>query len=561
MYNDIKWDFVLCNNHSEVLWMNDIHDVTFSGEDFFSFLYPDAALVRDGERDGAHLSESAADQLELYRLIELKHSDFSSFFSNDVNVLLYRQDTFRDMLNNPELSDILLRMIPVLEDITELRKLGADGGIGADSYLYSITEVELYVSLLEDLRDSLSVMAPHLESRAFRDFAERIEALTESDYYRDINSRLKALTSRVREIKSVTIGVNLDETLRPEKAGVLSINNEKFKSGELLDKILRLDFKNGETTCIAPLVPFKKGQSDNTQLALSNAFDSALSSVFRQSMSSWRKVVQHYVLENTDFLIRLIPEIEFLTKATELLVRLKEKGCPLHSPTFKPIEDKAFEAKGIWNPVVALKLDGEIIPNDFAFDENGMIYVLTGPNRGGKSVITCAVGIAFAMAGLGLPVCAESCTISPADGIFTHFPTGSEDTIDKGRLGEECSRLSEIFAEVDEYSLVLLDESLSSTGSFEGAYIAAEVLHGFSLVRCRGIFSTHLHDLAASVDSINASCIPDGGVRIDNLVAAIEEGSRSFKILRESPDGKSYAHDIAEKYGLSLDQIMEKIRK
>ena len=165
------------------------------------------------------------------------------------------------------------------------------------------------------------------------------------------------------------------------------------------------------------------------------------------------------------------------------------------------------------------------------------------------------------MAQLGLPVCADSCVISPCDEIFTHFPTGSEDTIDKGRLGEECARLAAIFEQVTEDSLVLLDESLSSTGSFEGAYIAAEVLQGFSMVKCRGIFSTHLHDLAASVDSINETCLPKGGVRIDNLVAAIEKGSRSFKILRERPDGKSYARDIADKYGLSIDKIMEKVRK
>ena len=528
-----------------------------------SLLYPNAeSLARhtSGE-ERAHLSESSAEQLELYRLIDLQSTDFGSFFTDDEDVLLYRQETFSDMLENPELSPILLRMIPVLEDITELRRMGNDSAVSTESYLYSITEIELYTSLLENLESGLAPIAPKLNSKAFRTFAERIATLTESDYYKDINARLKELTSRVREIKSVTIGVNLDATLRAEKAGVLSINNEQFKSGELLDKILRLDFKSDEMTCIAPLVPFRKGQSDNTQLALSNALDGAINDVFRQSVHSWKKVVQHYVLENTDFLIRLMPEIEFVTKATELLVKLKEKGCPLCTPVLKPAADKAFEAKGLWNPVVTLKLDTDIVPNDFAFDENGMIYVLTGPNRGGKSVITCAVGIAFAMAELGLPVCADSCVISPADAIFTHFPTGSEDTIDKGRLGEECSRLSDIFAEVTENSLVLLDESLSSTGSFEGAYIASEVLEGFSLVRCRGIFSTHLHDLAASVDSINASALPRGGVKIDNLVAAIEKGSRSFKILRETPDGKSYARDIAEKYGLSLDKIMEKIQK
>lgn len=528
-----------------------------------SLLYPDADTLRRhmlGE-ENARLSHITTEQLELDYLMDLKTCDFGSFYTCDPEVILYRQDTFGDMIENPELSHILLKMIPLLNDITELRRMSSDSAASTEAYLYSITEVELYTSLLDLLRDNLIPLAPKFKSTAFRRFAERINTLTGSEYYKNLNDQLKGLTSRVREIKSVTIGVNFDSQLRASRAGVLSINNEYFKSGELLDKMLRLDFKNDEMTCIAPLIPFKKGQSDNQQNALANAFNGAINDVFRQSIRSWKKVIQHYVLENTDFLIRLMPEIEFVTKATELLMRLKERGCPLCHPVIKPMSEKAFDAKGLCNPIVAMKLDAPVVPNDFKFDEDGMIYVLTGPNRGGKSVITCAVGIAFVMAQLGLPVCADSCVISPCDEIFTHFPTGSEDTIDKGRLGEECSRLSAIFEEVTEDSLVLCDESLSSTGSFEAAYIASEVLQGFSMARCRGIFSTHLHDLAASVDSINASCVPNGGVKIDNLVAAIEKGSRSFKILREKPDGKSYARDIAEKYGLSLDKIMTKIKK
>lgn len=528
-----------------------------------SLLYPDRDSLRRhmiGE-DDAKLSAITAEQLEISFLMDLKSCEIGSFFTSDPDVILYRQRTFEDMANCPELSTILTKMIPLLGDITELRRLGSDSAASSDAYLYSITEVEIYTSLLELLRDELLPLAPKLKSPAFRRFAERINTLTGSEYYKNLNEQLAELTSRVREIKSVTIGVNLDSQLRAERAGVLAINNEQFKSGELIDKVLRLDFKKGDMTCIAPLQPFRKGHSDNQQLALQSAFNGAIGDVFRSSIKSWKKVIQHYVLENTDFLIRLIPEIEFVTKATELLLKLRSKGCPLTRPEIRPVSEKVFDARGLCNPIVTLKLDTAVVPNDFTFDDDGMFYVITGPNRGGKSVITCAVGLAFVMAQLGLPVCADSCVISPCDAIFTHFPTGSEDTIDKGRLGEECSRLEAIFREVSEHSLVLLDESLSSTGSFEGAYIAAEVLQGFSMARCRGIFSTHLHDLAASVDSINEAAEKNGGVKIDNLVAAIEEGSRSFKIVRKKPDGKSYARDIADKYGLSLDKIMEKIKR
>ena len=230
-------------------------------------------------------------------------------------------------------------------------------------------------------------------------------------------------------------------------------------------------------------------------------------------------------------------------------------------PEIRPSAEKVFEAKALANPVIAVRTGASVVPNDFSFDDKGMIYIITGPNRGGKSVITCAVGHAFAMAQMGLPVCAEKAILSPCDKILTHFPGDSADTVDKGRLGEECARLGSIFDEITENSLVLLDESLSSTSAFEGSYIASEILCGFSIARCRVVFSTHLHDLAASIGEINRKCTEMGGVMLDSLVAEVKDGERSFKIVRKTPDGKSYASDIAAKYGLSFDKINEKIFK
>ena len=45
------------------------------------------------------------------------------------------------------------------------------------------------------------------------------------------------------------------------------------------------------------------------------------------------------------------------------------------------------------------------------------------------------------------------------------------------------------------------------------------------------------------------------------MVAEVTNGERSFRIVRKTPDGKSYARDIAEKYGLSLDSILKKLGK
>jgi DNA mismatch repair ATPase MutS len=307
---------------------------------------------------------------------------------------------------------------------------------------------------------------------------------------------------------------------------------------------------------IAPLSQLD-GHGDNKREAMNGAFFTAISEVFRSSVRGWRDIVAAYVIENTDFLLKLLPEIEFLSRSAELVVRLTEReGVTVSYAEIAPTEAKCFSATGLYNPRVALAIDSPIVLNDIDLDENAKIYVLTGPNRGGKSVITVAMGAAQAMFQLGLPVPASSARLSPVSAIFTHFPEGAEDTIDKGRLGEECARLREIFDAADGDSMILLDESLSSTGAFEASYIASEILAAFAAMRVRGIFSTHLHDLAAALPEINEKSRAAGGVLLDTLVAGIDEGERSFKIYRAKPDGRSYAKDIADKYGLSFESLI-----
>ncbi len=529
----------------------------------FSLIYPtpEAKAQAFSGVNTANISDDTCEQLGLSYLLELKNSSLSEYFTTDAEVMRYRTEGFYDLLDHPELKDALMSVIPILNDIVELRQLDADMSGTTESYLYSITEIELYISCVEKLNEGLAPIREKLRSRSFKAMAERIKTLCESDYYKELNRKLTELTDRVREIKSITVGVNLDSQLRPSSAGVLSINSEQFKSGELLEKILRMNFKNDEYTCIAALVPFGRGQSENTKTALSYAFYSAINDVFKSSVKSWKLIVQSYVLDNTDFLIKIMPEIEFMVKGSEMLRQIREKGYPLTVPDIDVSGDVTFRAAGLYNPSVADQIAESIVKNDLVFDEEARIYVLTGPNRGGKSVITCAAGIAQAMMQLGMPVPADSMIASPADGIYIHFPIGAEDTIDKGRLGEECVRLATVFDKVSKRSLVLLDESFSSTGAYEASYIAAEVILGFCKVGCRVIFATHLHELAARIPEINERSKEINGSPVDSLVARIENGKRSFRIDREKPDGKSYAGDIADKYGLSYNRIMQRIER
>jgi len=161
------------------------------------------------------------------------------------------------------------------------------------------------------------------------------------------------------------------------------------------------------------------------------------------------------------------------------------------------------------------------------------------------------------MAQVGLPVPASKLEISPVSGIFIELP-GYRSINQDGRLVEECKKIQSMFVDVDEYSLILLDELFSSTDPLESVTLSEEVLRAISYIGARGIYSTHFHALAESAVSINSDI--NCKSKIDYLVAEVSEKTMecTYKINRRSPDGKSYAKNIANKYGISCEGLIGK---
>ena len=205
----------------------------------FSLLYPSRASreAHAAAQARPHVSAETAESIGLSALIKLKNSVLTDYFTSDPAVIAYRAENFRDMLQNPGIAETFVRVLPILSDIGELRRMSASSDRTTDEYLLSLSEIELYISAMETMHEGLTPLADKLTSKAFRDLAAYIRKVTESDYYKDLNEKLRELTVRVRDIKSVTIGVNLDSTLRADKCGVLSINPRPFKSGDTIDEL------------------------------------------------------------------------------------------------------------------------------------------------------------------------------------------------------------------------------------------------------------------------------------------------------------------------------------
>ncbi len=166
----------------------------------------------------------------------------------------------------------------------------------------------------------------------------------------------------------------------------------------------------------------------------------------------------------------------------------------------------------------------------------------------------------------GLHVPGESARMSPVDGMYTHFATLERTDSGMGRLAEEARRLNDIFQRVTDKSLVLLNESLSSTSPGESLYLARDIVHALKLFSVRAIFATHLHELAENLDSTNAAVTGDS--RVVSLVAGVtlngdeaeaseESAVSTFEIKKAPPRGLSYAKGIAIRHGISFEQLKD----
>lgn len=477
-----------------------------------------------------------------------------NFFTTDPEVLNYRLAVVEDLVENQALYEVFCKAVSIIYNISDIRR-ALNTEFSVDSALSAVRYLEMYQEIVDLFAASLKTCEVH--SEGMKAFKREIQEISESQEYKNLIDSMAKSGRNFGFLKSVTIGVNLDENLRPKEAGIVSVNEEPFRAGTIMDRLLKKT--ETDSKCLmSPLYPLSKGLHGEELRAMNYSMNAALHAIFARALRSFEPTIQNYYNTNTTMFISLLDDIRFLTAGVGFILSMRAKGHDMCRPMVAAVEAKKCELEQVYNPMLVRKLEEEtIVSNSFAFDENGRFYLVTGPNHGGKSIFAYSVGMAQALFQLGLFVPAKRAVMSPVTGIYTHFPSSDENNYGKGRLESECARLSEILKDLTETDMLLMDESFSSTSGLEAGYIASEVLTGIGAIGCCGIFVTHIHDLPQQVETYNSHPMNKG--KIDNLVAQMENkesGKRSYKVTRTTPDGLSYARDIAQRYGLNLEGIL-----
>ena len=508
--------------------------------------------------------------------------------TGDEETIRYRCEVFDDFLRFPQLREAMSGLVKRLADLRDLEQYRMDSDASALwSLINRLREVNDYIDCITVIKDTLSSL--EIASSGMLALREMVTNIPQQSGFDALKADIDELMQKAQRLQSVTIGVNLDQYLRPEGAGIVALNDTKFKDSGLMSRFL--DFASskdelhhgadhGRSGRFHPASPptsrlnlenlsarsaISKMNIETSNVTggdpLSNAIGRSVTDIMRRTVNDIKARIRKYVDFSGFSLISLMPEILFYIRWAQLVEKIIASGMQMQKAQILPQDQREIHLRDVYNLKLAInRIKGEpidIITNDIDFDDRYRIFILTGPNRGGKTIFTQAVGLAVLLAQWGVYVPAVSAQISPCDNIFTHFPADENDTVDLGRLGEESLRLSEIFKVATRHSLLLLNESLATTSVAEGLFIAKDVVKAMRYLGCRAVFNTHMHDLARNLDTMNGSV--EGDSRVESLVTGVHEGRRSFKISLTPPQGTSYAKDIAMLYGVTFETIKQSI--
>ena len=519
-----------------------------------------------------------------------------SQISDNPQVAVYRQQIFGDIFRLPELRKTMLELfdkIQFMRDFSTMHKT-SDEELGLWHLFHRLDELDSYIKTVETMRDCLS--DERIQSEGLISLRDYITSLYEDACFAEMKKDIAALKMKASDVQSVTLGINVNERFEAVSIGLVSVNRKPFKKSgivsnfadaiankdriqdtaewdgdmhyQLIDREEKrgfIDYMKNEAGLLAVQSSFATDVRVKSTIVNAMADGATASSTFyldtvvNKMLSSLAKKLRDTLTKYANVAIvnisGLVPEFIYYIRCAEFIGGLIEEGC-VFSEAQPVTEGKtSMAAKGFYNLKLAMNMKNvsEIVPNDLSFDQEHTVYILTGANRGGKTTITQAVGQLFILAQGGLFVPAESFRYVSCDCIFTHFPADEDKTMDLGRLGEECVRFKDIFSHSTSRSLLLLNETFSTTSFEEGYYIARDSVKALLSKGVRTIYNTHMHKLGEDTGELTRE---SSGAGAASLVMRTEEGKRSFKVALAKPEGSSYAKDIAEKYGVTYDMLV-----
>ena len=399
-----------------------------------------------------------------------------------------------------------------------------------------VDAAKFYCSAVRDLQES--VHTEYLQSSGLQAFFSYLDDYVKAQCFRSLEEDTARLVSQLKSVRytllfqgnRVTVSKYAQE---PDFGAEIEETFEKFKRGAAKDY-------RSETATWPEMNHVEEAILEKVVLLFPEEF----------------AALDHFCTKHAGFVDETIAlferEIRFYTVYLEFVSSLRSMNLSFCMPQVS--EDwTGILCRNAFDMALASKFKAEgkdVVPNDFSLDGNERVLVVTGPNQGGKTTFARLFGQIHHLAALGCPVPASSARIVLFDTIYTHF-VKEENTQDlRGKLQDDLLRIHAILSQATNRSIVLINEIFTSTTSSDALLLSRRVLEMIRESNLVCVWVTFIDELAS---------FGEDTVSMVGTVNPENPAERTYKILRNRPNGLAYAKAITEKYRLTYEKLRERI--
>jgi DNA mismatch repair protein MutS len=521
--------------------VDDLVETTTEGSPVFQsilFAKPEDRVNQETAHTPSFFRDLNLDQIVEGITVGKAGYDLKPFFCTplgDIDAIAYRHEVFQDLEAAGLLKSVRsfgAKMGTMREHLTTVGKL---------YYQYQkrrcfLDALETYCEAIRSFAQELSPIS--LRSRGFTGFRSYLRTYVESEPFRLLALNVQKLNTDLSSI-IYTVNVRLGGfTVRryedqADYSTEVQETFEKFKQGAVKD--YRVDFEN--------------------RLPMNHIEAKILEFVVRLYPDIFNSL-DEFCDRNADYVDKTIErfdrEIQFYLAYLEYCESIERTGLKFCYPDISTRSKEVYNHEG-FDLALAHHLainNARTVCNDFYLKDPERIFVVTGPNQGGKTTFARAFGQLHYFASIGCLVPGTEARVFLFDKILTHFEKQENMANLRGKLQDDVVRIHEILKQTTPNSLILMNEIFTSTTLRDALFLSKKVIEKIIQQDAVCVWVTFVDELASFSQQV---------VSLVSMVDPQDPTIRTFKVLRRPAAGLSYALSLAEKHGLTFEQLKARI--
>ena len=455
---------------------------------------------------------------------------------SSLEAIEYRHEIMRDLENEVifgHIKSFECNMRAMREQLTQAEKLH----YGSQKKRWFLEAVEMYCQAITGLAMDLS--CADIRSRGLSLFRDYLRSYVDSDRFIALLSETKKLLFDLSTVKySICIDRRSVKVSRydnePDYSAEVEQAFEKFKQDGVKDytvEFLELPSMNHVEAKILDLV----------------------SELYPDLFSRLDDFCTKNIRYADETVIAFDREIQFYVAYLEHIGLLKRAGLKFCYPQISNMCKEVCNYEG-FDMALAFKLvnnGAAVVHNDFTLEGAERIFIVSGPNQGGKTTFARTFGQLHFLGALGCPVPGSKARLFLSDKLFTHFESEENIRDLRGKLQDDLVRIHDILSRSTSNSIIILNEIFTSTTLKDASFLSREILERIIQLDLLCVYVTFIDELAS---------LSEKTVSMVSTVTPENPAIRTFKIIRRPADGLAYALSIAEKYRLTYGHVKERIK-